>query len=79
MRKAEFQGRRAVAGNRVRPSAEGFDTVWRLVRRHWFAHLMSCCYPWLASAMMRRSMGVNGGTSSMAVFHSTVRLTCMQS
>jgi hypothetical protein len=49
----------------------------RLVRRHWFAHLMSCGYPLPASAMMRRSMDVNGGTSSMAVFHNTARLTCM--
>jgi hypothetical protein len=32
------------------------------VRRHWFAHLMSCCYPLPASAMMRCSMGVKGGT-----------------
>jgi hypothetical protein len=32
------------------------------VRRHWFAHLMSCCYPLPASAMMRCSMGVTGGT-----------------
>jgi hypothetical protein len=49
----------------------------RLVRRHWSAHLMICCYSLPASAMMRRSMGVKGGTSSMTVFHNTARLTCM--
>jgi hypothetical protein len=38
---------------------------------------MSCDYPLPVSAMMRRSMGVKGGTSSMAVFHNTVRLTYM--
>jgi|RhiMetdeSRZDD1v2_1073273.scaffolds.fasta_scaffold112807_3 hypothetical protein len=30
--KAAWPGKRAAAGNRERPSAEGFDTVWRRVR-----------------------------------------------